>query len=378
MILCVAMVLYELIFLLFFNQKYRIVNKYNMLNFELKKSILNNKARTFVELLVAIIFLIRFITVITLYLQGGLSAITNNNYASLDTNPILSRMVILLYPSGWFISSYWFFHVGKKRRQKFDFLLSLFVVFVLFLSSVKGHVLIYCVGLFIVAISAKKRNIVIGTALLVVSIFVMFFANYALRWFSIDSSVPSIDYTINHFWKYIAGGTINMNGTAFSGTTSYSFFDFWLNILLTIPNMFLSYLGEEILKFGSIPFLQVGSQMALVSPKYSEYSNVVNIFGFFYGNGGINIIGFVANTFVYAYICERSFFEIKTARYISSFVVWIPVFVYAFLSFFSLYYVTTTFWQIIFYSLLFSKLIKRHVCREAYLPVSQHRKKVAL
>ena len=47
-----------------------------------------------------------------------------------------------------------------------------------------------------------------------------------------------MEYTINHFWKYVAGGTINLNGTAFSGTTTYNFFDYWIQVLAPIPNEF--------------------------------------------------------------------------------------------------------------------------------------------
>ena len=105
--------------------------------------------------------------------------------------------------------------------------------------------------------------------------------------------------------------------------------------------------GLRIARPGSFPYL---TPMASVSPKFDELSNVINLFGFFYGEGGWNVIGFVVNTVIFAFATELAFSNSRNPKSIVGFVVSICFITYSFLSFFSLYYATSGFWQILFYS----------------------------
>lgn len=346
-ILLFAMVIYELTFLIFYS-----LNKKNSFSTTKKLtdcySIINFKI---IEWFVVVIIIFRLLSIGIIYARGGLSAISANDYSSLDLGIIGGRFIIFLYPLGWILALKTFDSRIKVRERIVDFFLCLSIIIVLFLSTVKAHAAIFAIGLFVVSCFMNKKNIVRGGIVLILLVFLMFFGNYAIRWFAVDSSIPTLDFTLRHFWKYVAGGTINMNGTALSGTTKYNFFDYWIHVLSPIPNEFLSMVGLKITHSGSFPYL---TPMASVSPKYDELSNVINLFGFFYGEGGINIFGFIINTAIFAYVTEWASSNARNPKSLVRFIISICILTYAFLSFFSLYYATSGFWQIMFYSALLS------------------------
>lgn len=308
-----------------------------------------------VEKIVLIIVFFRLISVLIIYLKGGLGAITANNYQSLNLGPIGARLIIFLYPLGWMLF-YSAFNKNSSARKIYQGILVLLVLCVEYLSYIKAHAIIYVVGLYIIASIRNPRNAIRGGVVVLTLAILLFFGNYALRWYSADYSTPSFEYTINHFWKYVAGSTINLNGTAFSNTTNYNFFDYWLQVLAPIPNEFLSVLDMRINSF-SLDFFPYLAKMAPVSKIYYEYSNVVNIFGFFYGSGGWNIIGFVINVIVYACFTESSAFRVIHPKSIPSLIFGVSCLAYSFLSFFCLYFGTSAFWQICFYSYIIPMLL---------------------
>ena len=352
-VMCFAMLSYEIGLLFYYrvNSQRHHANVSNAHLYSLHGTEINY---IFVERFIAVVTIYRLMIIIYVYINGGLTAVSRNDFAALDLGIISGRLVICLYPAGWMIAMRLFGdqELSKKNKIKYGFFCVLIVV-VQFMSTVKVYAMLFVLGVFLISIVFNKKNVIRGSILLVGIVMFMFFGNYAIRWFSIDKSVPTLDYTLIHFWKYIAGGTINLDGVINSGTTTYNIIDFWTQVLSPIPNEFLIPLGQKITCTGTIPYI---TNFPSVSPNHYELSNVTNLFGRLYGCGGWNVIGFSISVMLFAVITEKSVFEYRTAKSISGFLVGLALLGYSSLSFFSLYYATSTFWQVILYSYLFSKI----------------------
>lgn len=345
-----SMIVYEIGFFIYYSNKKNIRQIYcwSSTPDQIKETYINYR---FVERFIIAVAIYRFVVVIIVYLSGGFAAIARNSFAALDLGFIGGRLVICLYPAGWLLACRLFSDLSLSKQLKLKYIFLILVILCIqFMSTVKTHAMVFVLGIYLISIACDKKNIIKGFIVLVGLVVGLFFGNYAIQWFSIDKTIPSLEYTIQHFWKYIAGGTINLNGIISSDNTTYNFFDFWTQVLSPIPNEFLIYIGKPIVASGKIPYI---SGFPNVSPVLYELSNVTNLFGRFYGAGGLNIIGFVINTLLFGIITEKAFYEYKIVRTFQSFMLGMAVLGYSFLSFFSLYYSTSSFWQMLIYIYLF-------------------------
>lgn len=306
---------------------------------------------------ILIVVFVRLAITVYLFYKGGLGAIAGNDYEGMEIDPITGRLVMCLFPAGWIIAFKLFADKELSiKKRVYYVILCVAVLLVHFLGAVKAHAMIYAVGVFLIAIYCSRKNAFRGLILLVGIVLLMFFGNYALSWLTIDNSVPTLRYTLNHFWKYIAGGTINLGGMIADGSTTYGFTDFWIAIVFAIPNEFLSLVGIKITGDGRIPYISVFPKVSYNMGSYYERSNVVNLFGRMYGNG--NILGFLVNVIVFALVSEWAMKTYRVSTKASTFIVAVVVLSYEFVSFFAFYYSSTHFWQMIFYSALFTWFVQ--------------------
>lgn len=352
LVLTGGMIIYEisaLVLYAFYQRKIsiRIVNKPIDYNF----SLINFKP---IYIYVIIVCGVRLLLVIKNYLTGGLSLIAANDYNTLNAGIIGGRLLILLYPFGWLILLRMLndFSISKTEKKN-SFVMCILIAIVWFTSPTKTDAMIFLLGCYLIAIKKDRKWLGRGFLILVGLVVLMFFANTAIRWFVIDSSTPDFEYTVSHFWKYIASGTINLSGTI-SKETTYSFFDYWTQVLSPIPNEFLSKIGIEITPTGRMPYIE---GFPYVSSYYPERSNVVCLFGRMYGNG--NVFGYIINVAIFALITEIAFIKYKTSKSLFSFLPGMALLAYSFLSFFSMYYAVSSFWQVLIYTFIAGYLFER-------------------
>lgn len=311
---------------------------------------------TIVSRFIVSIVILRFVIIANLWLRGGLSAIAGNDYQGMNMDPITGRLVICLFPAGWLIAYKLFSskEISTKKRIYYTILL-LAVLGIQFLGAVKAHAMIFAVGVFLIAVYCNRKNIARGGVALIGVVIVMFFGNYALSWLTIDNSIPTMRYTLYHFWKYIAGGSINLGGMISDGSTTYGFSDLWIAVLLAIPNEFLYLIGVRLTGDGTIPYISGFPRVSYALGDvgyYYERSNVVNLLGRMYGNG--NILGFATSVIIFAFVSEWAMKTYRTNNKPNMFMISIVLLSYEFVSFFAFYYSSTHFWQMLIYSAVFT------------------------
>ena len=69
-----------------------------------------------IESIATVIIVARLVAVFVMYIRGGLSSITSNNFEALNLGPIGGRLIICLYPFGWLLFNNTFNDINKKKR----------------------------------------------------------------------------------------------------------------------------------------------------------------------------------------------------------------------------------------------------------------------
>lgn len=320
---------------------------------------------TFIEIFTILAIAVKFAQVVYIYLTQGFAAIGGNDFENMKSGVIVNRIILLLYPAGWLLWVRFLYGKDLSVKSKIKYLiLVLLVLLVHFLDATKAHSLIYLLGLFFIAAVYKKRNVLIGFVALTFLVLFLFFSNYALSWLGVDGSVPSIEYTLVHAWKYVSSGTININTFLSESASNGSFFDYWLDVFSPIPNEFYSAItGKSIPMQVSFSFLQ--NDGPLVSHTFNERSNVISLFAFFFSDK--NPLSLILNVGIFAVINESCTICFKSSKSASLRLFSLVVVLFAFVSFFSCYYRHAPFWQILLYTPLFVFISKRRFTRNRFI-----------
>lgn len=117
LIIMSGMILYEFVFYIFYSASSSqrlsyegIQGFYDISNFDKR---INYKL---IESIATVIIVAGLVAVFVMYIRGGLSSITSNNFEALNLGPIGGRLIICLYPFGWLLFNNTFNDINKKKR----------------------------------------------------------------------------------------------------------------------------------------------------------------------------------------------------------------------------------------------------------------------
>ena len=289
-----------------------------------------------------LVFFQRFL----LWYNEGFGAISKDDFSGLALSGLSGHMFISLYC----IIPILFYEAVKTKSKKLlcSVLLSIITAFSTF---VKYNVimLILLIALYYMIRERKKsRKIIIRTVIVVIALFSL---NYVVLYISsgrFDSS--TLLFTINHAWKYIAGGTISMNEIVNNNYIDYSFSDFILESVIAIPNMFIYFFSGKMFALPNSLSVVMNDLYPRVS-SLGEQTNVISFVGSMYSNGQHIVVYYFA-MFIWGLVnsitvLHTKYFNTKILSTTGCAFIILSV-----LSFFGNYWTLTMPWEILIYSIL--------------------------
>ena len=143
---------------------------------------------------------------------------------------------------------------GFRKKKKFYFVTSVIVLLCTFASFTKYHIISQVLYMYVYFFWKNKKRMIVLTIGMIGIVIILFALNYLIDFISKGMSydVYGKDFYVRHLWKYIAGGTINLNNIVNNSSITYSAGDFIIDTFFTYPNMFLRKLGiTEVLPSGN-------------------------------------------------------------------------------------------------------------------------------
>ncbi len=267
------------------------------------------------------------------FLQNGLSAMMADDFALFQMDGIVGHLMIWIKP----LCAILFYEWMKQKRKIVYLLLVGFAGGLLASSFIKYHIITFVLLLYIYCCLKDHRyffKLGVGVLILIFAVFILnYLVSFVLRSMEVDSS-----FYLLHLWKYIAGGTINMQAVL-SGPDSITLtVGQWLyDFFMPIPRMLLKGLtgaGDEINLFNP-DMLAVGLN--------GEESNVVATLGYMLCQS--STLFAVAIVFLWGAVSEGVFYlsRARTSDAVKSFAA--VFFAYNTLSFFSSFFRLSGPWE---------------------------------
>lgn len=250
---------------------------------------------------------------------------------------IASHLLILFVPLSILLIDY-FFETKKKKYL----CLSLVMLLLIFSTFIKYHIIAAILSVFIyVALTRPKLVKKIGVIALM-AVVALFILNYLLNFIANQVTVSSQFY-LNHLWKYIAGGTINVKTVSeyVKAGEDLSMGAWIWGMLSSFPLMILSrMLGVS---FQAYHFSTVLPLFFVGIPALEEQSNVISLLGAAYAQS--NGITFYLFLFFWGLIVQWIFEGAKKSASIRHKLVSSIFLGYNMLSFFSSFFELSTPWE---------------------------------
>lgn len=242
------------------------------------------------------------------------------------------------------------------ENKKWIYFSPVFVIFlVTFCTFIKYNIIGVFVTMFIFFAIHRKDLLKRAVAGLLGFVGVAFWGNYAIS-FALAGNELEAKFMYGHFWKYLCGSLIYDNYIFESGVrpgidSGYKLMTF----LCALPNMFIS-------KFFDTSFYPHIRQGENYICDFGEWSNVVDAIGYLYPSKcGFFAILFwgIAIFFIGIYF---SYLYKKHIRIYDRFDMFIVVFLcyFVFFSFFGTFYVNSSPWEILVYSIFIPNIFFRY------------------
>lgn len=293
--------------------------------------------------------IIALLKLLTLYLGGQFNSSNVDAAEGIMGNGPVGHLLLCSYAILPIVFLYWTY------TKKIWHLIPVLLIFVAtFATLVKYNIIGVFVSLFIFLLIYKKSILKRAVLVLVFAVLAIFIGNYTLT-FAIKGVNVSSSFYLGHLWTYMSGSLIYDNyiftkGIRVGISTGYKLMTF----LSALPNMFINAIS------GAKIFPHERQQDLLIS-SFGENSNVVDAIGYLFPSKGdisdiilygmvIFIIGFIF-TGIYKWGMKKSdMFNTFIANFLSYFV---------FFSFFGTFYINSSPWEILVYSLIIPSLFFR-------------------
>lgn len=293
--------------------------------------------------------IIALLKLLTLYFGGQFNASNVDTAEGIMGNGPVGHLLLCSYAILPIVFLYWTY------TKKIWHLIPVLLIFVAtFATLVKYNIIGVFVSLFIFLLIYKKSILKRAVLVLVFAVLAIFIGNYTLT-FAIKGVNVSSSFYLGHLWTYMSGSLIYDNyiftkGIRIGISTGYKLMTF----LSALPNMFINAIS------GTKIFPHERQQDLLIS-SFGENSNVVDAIGYLFPSKGdisdiilygmvIFIIGFIF-TGIYKWGMKKSdMFNTFIANFLSYFV---------FFSFFGTFYINSSPWEILVYSLIIPSLFFR-------------------
>lgn len=289
------------------------------------------------------------IKIFLLYRAGQFSFNNIDSAEGVMGNGPVGHLLLCSYSILPIVFLYWTY--TKKFRH---FLPILMIFLTTFASLVKYNIIGVFVSLFIFLLIYRKSYLKRAVFVLIIAVVAIFIANYALT-FAIRRATVDSSFYWGHLWTYMSGSLIYDNyiftkGIRVGVSIGYKLMTF----LCAFPNMF-------ILKITGHKIFPHERQDDLLTSSFGENSNVVDAFGYLFPSKGdvseiimygivIFLIGFLFMGIYQHNMKKSDMFNTFIANFLTYFV---------FFSFFGTFYINSSPWEILIYSLIIPNLFYR-------------------
>lgn len=296
-------------------------------------------------------------SIILIIMQNGFAYIASGENGE---GLFVTGFVGHLYLSLFAITPILFFDWLKNRdkHKRIELIIYLIHLGMTFLTFTKYHSISLIMITFLLCVLEEKKYLIKGTIFLLIIIIVVFVGNYLTSFIVRNvASIVTQRFYFNHFWSYVGGSSIHAN-YVYAGNIIYKS-DFGKKILasiLPIPNMFIQgVFGIRILPDTSTAFMSIGNN--------NSTSNVVDAISFFYPSSNslwarcIFLIFLVVWGWILSLVYDNTVgnerkYPLPTAVLLTF---------SAFLSFFGVYAVLSSPWEIFLWSIIFNYIFDRRV-----------------
>lgn len=316
---------------------------------EIKFSCYNIKRMTYYLYFVGIVGLIKLFT---LYRSGQFSAVNINDAEGIMGNGIIGHLILSSYAVFPIVFLYWTYH----KRAWFYLLPILMIAIITFSTFIKYNIVGLIVSSFLFVLVYRKSLLRYGVTALVSLVIFVFVGNYAIT-FAVHGADVEHTFYIGHFWTYACGSIIYDNYIFSSGIrVGVDIFYKLGTFFCALPNMFIE-------KTTGTKLFPHERQDDLSTGEFGEDSNVVDAFGYLFPSRGhlseVILYGFVIFLIgaYFAYLYKKHMAKNKCFdTFITNFLCY-----FVFFSFFGTFYINSSPWEIIVYSLIIPKLFIRKV-----------------
>ena len=282
---------------------------------------------------------IRIIEVIYTVKKLGTNRIYANDFEDLQLSGVVGHLVLLGMAMVPYLFKRW-----MDLKNKNEFITIIAYIAVLFLSFIKYHVIILLIVLFLEYCFIKPEKTVKALIVFFTAVIFIFIMNYWVSFFLRSYSFTA-SFAITRLWTYIAGGVISGQKIQSISLNEYGISEWLLSYISGIVNMIIYIVSGRIaivnqgwgyIDISEVPGLfrtNVYSQISYFM-QFDSYMGV--IFAAF-------IIGFFTE------LCTKSC-RILSKNYINMTPLFLEAFI--FLGFFSNYFVLSTVWELILWSVL--------------------------
>ena len=217
-----------------------------------------------------------------------------------------------------------------------------------FIETEKAQVLSLVIATFIYCIIKNSKYFIKGILILLGAVCILFISNYVIK-LTLQNMASGVsnDYYTYRLWNYIAGGLINSNYiTSNSDFVSTNAFDYFLNCVLALPNMFIKEwfgvtIGPDV--YSSLPYISSFKKVTFLSGYRYQDGNVVSAMTMMYGNG--NLFAFACVCILWGWISERIYEKMIGNGKDFSDMFFVCYISFSFLSFFGSYYTLSSFYE---------------------------------
>ncbi|OPJ61649.1 DUF6337 family protein [Clostridium oryzae] len=287
---------------------------------------------------IAFVLLFRLFQIISIYRQGGIAYITNNDFEVMQLKGIGAHLELSIFPLEAIM-----LYEGIKQRKKIFFLLYFLGIVIAFSSFIKYHVIAYVMISYLYCSIKDKHLMKKMLNYIIVGILGLFVLNYYISFLLRNMQYAGNQY-LYKIWNYIGGSSINANWVTSNLSGSYSSKDYMLNTFMTLPNLF----------FDKLIGLRVeGHLITMGFRSINEWNMTSNVIGVLYNIYLTNnIIFFVFALLVWGAVTELIVIMVKRIRTEKIALFASVYFTFNALSFFANYFTLVLPWELLIWSLL--------------------------
>lgn len=304
---------------------------------------------------------IRILQLISVVASKGLEGVIENDFEALMTRGIMGHLMISVFP----LIPVLFYDWIKHKRNSYSLILTGTFFILAFVETEKAQVLTITIAIFLYCVFKNRSYLTKGSVILAAMIAVLFIGNYVAKFIlqAIYSSVGK-EYYVYRLWNYIAGSLINSRcATDTIVTVKTNGFDYLIDVLLSLPNLFLGgLLGIELgpdVRY-SFPYIRDFMQVTQYPAGYrSQTGNVISTMTYIFGNG--NWLAFIVVMVLWGFVCEMILCRMTVTGRDSSIMFCCCFMAFSMVSFFGTYYTSASFSERLIYCLLWGFFFSRHL-----------------